>query len=54
MIFFSKFTPFLTVFEFKINIRDLDYIELGSKLKPTRDIITINSNFINKTFHWSK
>lgn len=46
----SELIPSLNVTEFIINIADLDYIELGGKLQPTKDIVAINSNFIHKAF----
>jgi hypothetical protein len=34
----------------KINVGNLDYIELGEKFEPTKDIVAINSNFVHKAF----
>jgi hypothetical protein len=34
----------------KINVENLDYIELGEKFEPTKDVVAINSNFIHKAF----
>src|SRR5438270_13826244 len=45
----SELTPSLIVTEYRINIIDLDYIELGKKLEPTKNVVTINSNFTHKT-----
>ena len=47
---FSELTPSLNVTELKINVRDLDYIQLSEKFQPTKDIIAINSSFAHKTF----
>ena len=44
----SKLTPSLIVTEYRINVTDLDYIELGKKLQPTKNVVTINSNFTHK------
>jgi hypothetical protein len=46
----SELTPSLNVTEFRINVVDLDYIQLGEKLQPTKVIVAINSNFIHKAF----
>jgi hypothetical protein len=46
----SELIPSLNVSEFRINIRDLDYKELGVKLQPTKEVVAINSNFIHKAF----
>ncbi|PKY13942.1 hypothetical protein RhiirB3_425854 [Rhizophagus irregularis] len=51
---FSELISPLTVTEFKINIEGLDYIELDNKLKSTKKVITINSNFIHKAFEGYK
>src|SRR5206468_12985992 len=45
----SELTPSLIVTEYRINVTDLDYIELGKRLEPTKDVVTINSNFTHKT-----
>lgn len=50
MISFGGLTSTLRVTEYKINVIDLDYIELGKKLVPTDNIVAINSNFIHKCF----
>src|SRR5437588_8657598 len=44
----SELTPSLIVTEYRINVTDLDYIELGKRLEPTKNVITINSNFTRK------
>src|SRR5271170_1699242 len=46
----SKLTPSLSVTELQINVSNLDYIELGEKLQPTKNDIAINSNFIHRAF----
>ena len=43
-MFVSELTPSLSVTELQINISNLDYIELGEKLQPTKNVIAINSN----------
>src|SRR5437763_13113912 len=40
----SELTPSLIVIEYRINITDLDYIELGKRLEPTKNVVAINSN----------
>jgi hypothetical protein len=50
MASFSEFTPSLTVTELKINVENLDYIELDERFEPTKDVVAINSNFIHKAF----
>ena len=44
----SELTPSLIVTEYRINITDLDYIELGKRLEPTKNVVAINSNFTHK------
>ena len=44
----SELTPSLIVTEFRINVTDLDYIELGKRLEPTKNVVAINSNFTYK------
>ena len=39
----SELTPSLIVTEYRINVTDLDYIELGKRLEPTKNVVTINS-----------
>ncbi|CAG8450892.1 15413_t:CDS:2 [Rhizophagus irregularis] len=51
---FSELTSPLIITEFKINIEGLDYIKLDNRLKPTKKVITINSNFIHKAFEGYK
>src|SRR5271170_6801004 len=46
----SELTPSLSVTELQINVSNLDYIELGEKLQPTKNVVTINSNFVHKVF----
>ena len=46
--FCSELTPFLIVTEYRINITDLDYIELGKRLQSTKNVVAINSNFTHK------
>jgi hypothetical protein len=46
----SELTPSLIVTEFRINVTDLDYIELGNRLQPTKNVVAINSNFTHKAF----
>jgi hypothetical protein len=50
MASFSELTPFLTITELKINVGNLNYIELGEKFEPTKDVVAINSNFVHKAF----
>jgi hypothetical protein len=50
MASFSELIPFLTVTEFKINVGNLNYIKLGERFEPTKDVVTINSNFVYKAF----
>lgn len=47
---FSELTPSLSVIEFKINVTDLDYIQLGEKFKPTKEVVAINSSFYHVAF----
>src|SRR5436853_5984941 len=42
----SELTPSLIVTEYKINVTN--YIELGKRLEPTKNVVTINSNFTHK------
>src|SRR2546421_7582804 len=44
----SELTPSLIVTEYRINITDLDYIEFGKRLEPTKNVVAINSNFTHK------
>ena len=44
----SKLTLFLIVTEYRINITDLNYIKLGKRLEPTKNVVAINSNFTHK------
>src|SRR5213082_3595151 len=44
----SELTPSLIVTEYRINVSDLDYIELGKRLEPTKNVVAINSNFTHK------
>src|SRR5438132_10938916 len=44
----SELTPSLIVTEYRINITDLDYIELSKRLEPTKNVVAINSNFTHK------
>ena len=46
----SELIPSLNVTELKINVSGLDYIELGGRLEPSKDVIAINSNFTHKAF----
>lgn len=50
MSIFSELTSALRLTEYKINVIDLDCIELGKLLEPTKDVIAINSNYIHKCF----
>jgi hypothetical protein len=50
MASFSELTPSLTVTELKINVGNFDYIKLGEKFEPTKDVVAINSNFVHKAF----
>jgi hypothetical protein len=50
MASFSELTPSLTVTELKINVENLDYIKLGERFEPTKDVVAINSNFVHKAF----
>jgi hypothetical protein len=50
MAFFSKLTPSLTVTELKINVENLDYIELSERFELTKDVVAINNNFVYKAF----
>src|SRR5256885_58411 len=44
----SELTPSLIVTEYRINVTDLDYIELGKRIEPTKNVVAINSNFTHK------
>ena len=44
----SKLTPSLIVTEYRINVTDLNYIELDKRLEPTKNMVAINSNFTHK------
>src|SRR2546421_9602850 len=44
----NELIPSLIVTEYRINVTDLDYIELGKRLEPTKNVVAINSNFIHK------
>src|SRR5256714_13844892 len=44
----SELTPSFIVTEYRINVTDLDYIELSKRLEPTKNVVTINSNFTHK------
>src|SRR2546430_15280213 len=44
----SELTPSLIVTEYRINVTDLDYIEFGKRLEPTKNVVAINSNFTHK------
>ena len=44
----SELTPSLIVTEYRINVTDLDYIKLGKRLEPTKNVVVINSNFTYK------
>src|SRR5438874_12292844 len=44
----SELTPSLIVTEYRINVTDLDYIELGKRLQLTKNVVAINSNFTHK------
>src|SRR2546421_11271137 len=44
----SELVPSLIVTEYRINVTDLNYIELGKRLEPTKNVVTINSNFTYK------
>ena len=44
----SELTPSLIITEYRINVTDLDYIELGKRLEPTKNVVAINSNFTHK------
>src|ERR1041384_1509254 len=46
----SELIPSLIVTEYRINVTDLDYIELGKRLEPTKNVVAINSNFTHKVF----
>ena len=37
----SELTPSLIVIEYKINVTDLDYIELGKRLESTKNVVAI-------------
>ena len=47
----SELTPSLIVTEYRINITDLDYIELGKRLQLTKNVVAINSNFTHKALN---
>src|SRR3954471_11133458 len=44
----SELTPSLIVTKYRINVTNLDYIELSKRLEPTKNVVAINSNFIHK------
>src|SRR5436853_5716871 len=44
----SELTPSLIVTEYRINVTDLDYIELDKRLESTKNVVVINSNFTHK------
>src|SRR5436853_5799859 len=44
----SELTPSLIVTEYRINVTDLDYIEFGKRLQPTKNMVAFNSNFTHK------
>ena len=44
----SELAPSFIVTEYRINVTDLNYIELSKRLKPTKNVVTINSNFTHK------
>src|ERR1044072_5895321 len=44
----SELIPSLIVTEYRINVTDLDYIELSKRLKPIKNVVAINSNFTHK------
>src|SRR2546426_7292271 len=44
----SELIPSLIVTKYRINVTNLDYIELGKRLEPTKNMVAINSNFIHK------
>src|SRR2546430_9939044 len=46
----SELIPFLIIIEYRINVTDLDYIELGKRLESTKNVVAINSNFTHKAF----
>jgi hypothetical protein len=50
MASFSELTLSFTITELKINIGNLDYIKLGERFEPIKDVVAINSNFIHKAF----
>src|SRR2546421_35998 len=39
----------LCVYTVKINVKDLNYIDLGKRLNPSGFVLAINSNFIHKS-----
>src|ERR1043165_6966050 len=47
----SELTPSLIVTEYRINVTDLDYIKLGKRLEPTKNVVAINSNFTYKALN---
>jgi hypothetical protein len=47
---FSELIPSLSVIELKINVTDLDYIQLGEKFQPTKEVVAINSSFYHVAF----
>src|SRR6059058_4964781 len=47
-VLYSELTLSLIVTEYRINITDLDYIEFGKRLEPTKNVVAINSNFTHK------
>ena len=44
----SELTPSLIITEYRINVTDLDYIELGKRLESTKNVVAINSNLLIK------
>lgn len=47
---FSELSLSLCVYSAKISVKDLDYITIGGLLEPNQEIVSINSNFIHKTY----
>ena len=45
----SELTPSLIIIKYRINVTNFDYIELGKRLKPTKNVVAINNNFTHKT-----
>jgi hypothetical protein len=50
MASFSELIPSLIITKLKINVGNLNYIELGEKFEPTKNVVAINSNFVHKAF----